>query len=101
MSKRFRRYIEDFICGHCGASVTGDGYTNHCPECLWSRHVDVHPGDRAASCLGMMKPVGFTIKHGDYILTHRCTTCGMEKKNKTSKKDNFEAILTLQGELNV
>ncbi|MDE0554375.1 MAG: RNHCP domain-containing protein [Candidatus Poribacteria bacterium] len=101
MSKRFQRYIEDFICGYCGASVTGDGYTNHCPECLWSRHVDVNPGDRAASCGGMMEPVGFTIKHSNYILTHRCTTCGIKKNNKTSKKDDFEAILSLQGEPNV
>ncbi|MCY3722156.1 RNHCP domain-containing protein [Candidatus Poribacteria bacterium] len=100
MNKKFQRHIENFTCVQCGAAVEGNGYTNHCPECLWSRHVDVNPGDRAASCLGLMEPVGFTIKHGDYILTHRCTTCGIEKKNKTSKNDNFEAILNLQGELN-
>ena len=101
MNKKFQRHIEDFTCAHCGASVKGDGYTNHCPECLWSRHVDVNPGDRSAFCQGMMAPIAFTVKHGNYILTHRCTTCGIEKNNKTSKNDNFEAILRLQGEINV
>ncbi|RKU25601.1 hypothetical protein C6499_14735 [Candidatus Poribacteria bacterium] len=101
MNKKFQRHIEDFTCAHCGTAVKGDGYTNHCPECLWSRHVDINPGDRSAFCQGMMEPVGFTVKHGDYILTHRCTTCGIEKNNKTSKNDNFEAILRLQGEINV
>lgn len=95
MNKKFQRHIEDFTCAHCGTAVKGDGYTNHCPECLWSQHVDVNPGDRSASCRGLMEPVGFTVKHGNYILTHRCTTCGIEKKNKTSKNDSFAAILNL------
>ena len=51
---RFTRVVEDFTCGQCGAAVTGDGYTNHCPLCLWSRHVDINPGDRAAECGGLM-----------------------------------------------
>ena len=101
MNKKFQRCIEDFTCTYCGTVVKGDGYTNHCPKCLWSRHVDINPGDRAAACRGLMQPIDFTIKHGRYILTHRCTTCGVEKKNKTSKHDNFEVILRLQGEVNV
>ena len=52
--KKFIKVKEDFVCEHCGAEVKGDGYTNHCPKCLWSKHVDVHPGDRAAECGGMM-----------------------------------------------
>ncbi len=100
MSKRFQRYIEDFICTYCGTSVTGNGYTNHCPKCLWSRHVDVNPGDRAASCHGMMEPVGLIIKQDNYMVIHCCTTCGIEKKNKTSKNDSFEALLRLQAEFN-
>ena len=97
MNKRFQRHIEDFTCGNCGVFVKGDGYTNHCPECLWSQHVDINPGDRAESCKGLMEPIEFTMKKGDYILTHRCTVCGTTKKNKTSKNDNFEVILSLQG----
>ena len=98
MNKRFKRNIEDFTCGNCGVFVKGDGYTNHCPECLWSKHVDVNPGDRAETCQGLMALIGFTMKQGDYVLIHQCTTCGATKKNKTSKKDSFETLLSIQGE---
>ena len=56
-TRRFARTVEDFVCEKCGTQVEGDGYTNHCPHCLWSRHVDVNPGDRKATCKGMMEPV--------------------------------------------
>jgi len=98
MNKKFQRNIENFTCGNCGVFVKGDGYTNHCPECLWSKHVDVNPGDRAETCQGLMEPVGFTMKQRVYVLTHQCTTCGTTKNNKTSKNDKFETILSLQGE---
>ena len=42
-----------FRCHHCRADVPEDApgtrNRNHCPFCLWSRHVDIEPGDRAAS----------------------------------------------------
>jgi len=56
VGKKFQRQKEDFVCGECGTTVSGTGYTNHCPQCLWSMHVDVNPGDRAAACGGMMEP---------------------------------------------
>jgi hypothetical protein len=46
--RNFQRCKEDFRCGHCGHLERGDGYTNHCTACLWSAHVDIQPGDRAA-----------------------------------------------------
>jgi len=55
--KRFQKRIEDFVCERCGAFVKGTGYTDHCPECLWSKHVDVNPGDREAECGGLMEHV--------------------------------------------
>ena len=99
MGKKFQRHIENFTCENCGFPVQGDGYTNHCPECLWSQHVDVNPGDRAEHCRGLMEPVGFTIKRGSYILVHRCTKCGITKRNKAAKNDRFEAILSLGDKL--
>ncbi len=99
MGKKFQRHSENFTCGNCGFPVQGNGYTNHCPKCLWSQHVDVHPGDRAEHCRGLMEPAGFTIKRGNYILIHRCTKCGISKKNKAAKNDRFAAILSLCGEL--
>lgn len=93
--KKFNRRTEDFICEHCGCQVTGNGYTNHCPNCLWSKHVDINPGDREASCGGLMEPISLELKNGEYILTQRCSTCKHLRKNKTSPEDNFEAILAL------
>ncbi|WP_265181671.1 RNHCP domain-containing protein [Geomicrobium sp. JCM 19055] len=32
-------------------------YRNHCPSCLYSKHVDVIPGDRASTCHSLMEPI--------------------------------------------
>lgn len=93
--KRFQKKEEDFICEHCGANVVGDGYTNHCPKCLWAKHVDVNPGDRAEICKGMMEPVGVEVRGGEYTLLHRCQKCGFERKNKSAQVDDFDAIVAL------
>ena len=93
--KKFQRKIEDFTCGHCHAKVKGNGYTNHCPRCLWSKHVDVNPGDRLETCDGMMKPVGIQLNHGEQILVHKCQICGLQKNNKVSSGDNITALTKL------
>lgn len=95
MSKKFQRTQENFVCEKCGLDVRGDGYTNHCPRCLWSKHVDVDPGDRQETCQGLMEPTGIELKGGEYIILHRCSRCGIAKKNKAAKDDNFDAILRL------
>ena len=95
MGKKFQRRQEDFTCENCGHFVKGNGYTNHCPRCLWSQHVDINPGDRAATCHGMMKPVGVELKKGEYIILHRCVNCGFEKRNKVAKNDDFEILLKI------
>ena len=93
MSKKFKKVVEDFICEHCGASVTGNGFTNHCPECLYSKHVDVFPGDREAACGGMMKLVKVEKEKNVYVLTHKCIKCGYEKRNKMDDQDDFDVVL--------
>lgn len=97
VNARFTRRREDFDCLHCDAPVRGDGYTNHCPHCLWSRHVDVCPGDRAAECGGAMEPVGALHEGGKTVIVQRCTKCGHTWKNRTSPRDNREAVLSLFG----
>lgn len=92
MSQTFIKKVEDFVCEKCGKFVMGDGYTNHCPECLYSKHVDVNPGDRASDCLGLMKVMKVENEKGEWILTHQCEKCGHEKRNKVGKQDSFEAI---------
>jgi len=90
---KFQKNIENFTCEHCGALVKGTGYTNHCPKCLWSKHVDVFPGDRAEECGGLMEPIGLAAKKSGYILTHRCIKCGEERTNKCVHEDNIEILL--------
>lgn len=48
MAGNFTEIDEEFICEHCGQHVPKLGYScrNHCPYCLYSKHVDVNPGDR-------------------------------------------------------
>ncbi|MFH0806134.1 MAG: RNHCP domain-containing protein [Candidatus Brennerbacteria bacterium] len=92
-TKKFQRTKEDFTCEKCGFLVEGSGYTNHCPRCLWSKHVDINPGDRQAKCLGLMEPVGVEMKGDKYTILHRCIKCGFERKNKSSEDDDFDMIL--------
>ena len=89
---KFTKTTEDFICEHCGEEVIGNGYTNHCPHCLWSKHVDNNPGDRAAKCGGLMKPAKTEYEHGQWIITHTCQICGHTKRNKTSPNDNTDTL---------
>lgn len=93
--KKFQRKIEDFVCEKCDFYVEGDGYTNHCPKCLWSRHVDVNPGDREEKCGGMMEPVRISIKKGENYVNHRCVKCDFERVNKVKKEDNFDTIVKI------
>ncbi len=91
--RQFSRRIEDFDCLFCGRFVPGNGYTNHCPHCLHSRHVDVNPGDRAARCGGLMVPVRIRQdrKKGMTIL-HRCESCGHEKWNRCGEDDDPQQL---------
>lgn len=92
---RFTKRVENFRCANCSASIIGHGYTNHCPECLWSKHVDVNPGDRASDCLGLMEPVGLKKKGKEFSIVHRCLSCGLIKPNKTSPEDNEDKLRAL------
>ncbi len=94
-SPRFHRRKEDFECANCGTLIRGNGYTNHCPRCLWSKHVDINPGDRASECGGMMEPVGVAAKGGEYILHHQCVECGFERNQRAAKEDDFSEIIRI------
>lgn len=97
--KKFTRRIEDFVCEHCGVSVVGDGYTNHCPKCLWGKHVDINPGDRLEKCGGLMAPVGAIKRKGETIVTHQCQKCGFERNNKIRPEDNFDVLVQISNHL--
>ena len=84
-TKRFQKNDEGFVCGNCGREVLPllSSSRNHCPFCLWSRHLDVLPGDRAATCGGMMRPVKVEPdSRRGLVIIHRCEVCGCLRRNK-------------------
>ncbi len=95
----FMRQKEDFICEFCGLPNTGDGYTNHCRKCLYSKHVDIEPGDRMSTCGGLMKPIFVSYTSTDPYILHKCVKCGFEKKNKIQIGDSIEAMAQIQATL--
>jgi len=42
-----------------------------------------------------MEPVGAESLRDSYVLLHRCTACGFERKNKVLKSDDFDTLLAL------
>lgn len=95
MPKKFQRKIEDFVCEKCGQKVIGNGYTDHCPKCLWSVHIDINPGDREAKCKGLMNPIGIEIKNNKYTINYLCKKCGYKYKVKAAQNDDFNEILKI------
>ena len=91
----FQKRVEDFVCEKCGRFVAGSGYTNHCPNCLWSKHVDISPGDRAQICGGMMEPRALEGSSPDYSILHHCIKCGYETRNKVGPSDNMDRLLAI------
>ncbi len=78
-----------FICENCSRKVrplSNGSYRNHCPFCLFSKHIDTLPGDRQEECEGLMRPVGLKYRSGKGLqIIHRCLSCGKEKVNKTAE----------------
>lgn len=93
--KKFTRKKENFTCENCGKNVVGTGYTNHCPSCFFSKHVDINPGDRMSECHGMMEPIGIETEKGtDYVML-KCQKCGHKKRNKLAKNDDLGVLLSI------
>ena len=93
-----------FECVCCGESVrplVRGSIRNHCPSCLWSRHVDRVPGDRSETCHGMMEPV--RLEGGStsgWKILHRCVDCGFERVNRASlddpeQPDDWDALMAV------
>lgn len=89
-----------FHCRHCDAVVSdravGSAHRNHCPHCLWSRHLDDQPGDRAAGCGATMEPIAISVRgSGEWVLIHRCTRCDVLRANRTAGDDDPTMLLKL------
>jgi Zn finger protein HypA/HybF involved in hydrogenase expression len=95
--KKFTRLDEEFICENCGYKVDKLNYTSrdHCPKCLYSKHVDINPGDRLNACGGLLKPIGITKFKDTYKIEYICDKCGMHHKNIMANDDDMDLIVEL------
>lgn len=102
----------DFTCKYCGiyvtshSAVSGVNHRNHCPHCLYSRHLDLYQaGDRLCACKGLMAPVGLTTKNstdkynenaiGELMLVHYCLDCGAFSINRIAADDDNFTLLSI------
>lgn len=96
--KQFTKRDEEFICENCGKKVSKLIYTSrdHCPYCLYSKHVDNMPGDREETCKGLLKPIQVELdnKKG-FVIIYKCEKCGAIRKNKSAEDDNKDLLIKL------
>jgi len=91
---RFKMINESFVCDNCSKEIKKHpewSARNHCPFCLYSKHLDKDfPGDRLSECKWKMKPIWIDYKKnkGDMI-KHKCLKCWKEILNKVAPDDDF------------
>ena len=95
--KRFNMIDENFICKNCGMKITKLGYTarDHCNYCLYSKHVDINPGDRKCTCKGLLEPIGIEKYKDTYKIVYKCQKCGETHRNNMASDDNIDLIIDL------
>ena len=95
--KLFTKNDNSFICEHCKKEVQPLSYTSrdHCPYCLYSKHVDINPGDRLNTCMGLLKPIGIEKFKDTYKVVYKCEKCGETHKNIMAKDDDNDLIIEL------
>ena len=88
---------EKFICENCGKEVPKLEYSarDHCPYCLYSKHVDINPGDRANPCKGLLKPIDIEKFKDTYKIIYKCETCGNLHKNIIATDDDMNEIIRI------
>ena len=95
--KKFRELDEEFICENCHKKVQPLEYSSrdHCPHCLYSKHVDINPGDRANSCKGLLKPIGIEKYRDTFKIIYQCEKCKIIHKNIMAKDDDLSEIIRI------
>ena len=84
---------DSFTCKNCGwlcvSEGAGSDHRNHCPNCLYSLHLDNTPGDRESECHGKMEPISVWVrKNGEWAIIHKCSKCGKIGSNRVAADDN-------------
>lgn len=95
--KKFTMRDENFICENCGKDVVKLNYTarDHCPYCLYSKHVDIMPGDRQNECKGLLEPIAIEKFKDTYKIVYKCLKCNQIHKNIMATDDNMDLIINL------
>ena len=95
--KRFNELDEGFTCENCHKQVKPLGYSSrdHCPYCLYSKHVDINPGDRENTCKGLLKPIGLEKYKDSYKIIYQCNNCKTLHKNIIAKDDDMNEIIKI------
>lgn len=98
--KTFTMRDEEFFCLNCGKKVSKLNYTarDHCPYCLYSRHVDINPGDRLNDCKGLLKPIAIEKFKDSYKIVYKCDKCNQVHKNIMATDDDMNLIIELAKE---
>ena len=93
---------EEFICENCHKKVDTLNYSarDHCPYCLYSKHVDINPGDRLNTCKGLLKPISIDKYKNTYKIVYKCLKCGMTHRNVVANDDDFDEILKIMSNPN-
>ena len=88
---------EDFVCDYCQKKVNKllVSARDHCPFCLYSKHVDINHGDRANTCKGLLKPIDIEKYKNTYKIIYKCEKCGQFHKNVMANDDNMDKIIAL------
>lgn len=99
--KKFNMIDENFICENCGKNVKKLNYTarDHCPYCLYSKHVDIMPGDRKNSCCGLLEPINIEKFKDTFKIIYQCQKCKELHKNIMAKDDDINLIIKLSNQL--
>lgn len=100
-----------FHCKNCRVYVSSASFLSgvrnrdHCPYCLWSRHLDLYvAGDRLAACKSLMEPIGLTHKvthkkygsgQGELMLIHLCTNCERLSINRIAADDDLDTLFVI------
>lgn len=95
--KRFNMVDEEFICENCHKKVPKLEYSarDHCPYCLYSKHVDILPGDRMNDCNGLLIPIDIEKFKQTYKIIYKCDKCNQIHKNIVAVDDDMDLIIEL------
>jgi hypothetical protein len=53
----------------------------------------VHPGDRAATCRGLMQPIALLYERGEFVVVHECVACGLRRRNRAAADDDLSSLI--------